>query len=557
MNSASKVRVIRGNTMQSIRRGQRQETATEPILKKRVAAYCRVSTDHEDQETSFEAQQKHFKNLISENPAWELVGIYAEEESGTRAQKRENFMRMIRDCEGGKIDMVLTKSISRWARNTLDSLKYIRKLKALEIPIYFTKEGINTMDAGGEVLVTILASIAQQESASISQNVQIGVRYHFQEGKICGGVHRLLGYNRTPEGSLEIIPEEAEIVQRIYRDYLDGYSIKHIVECLQEEGVDGTKVTASGVELPRVWSPCGIEYILQNEKYAGDLILQKYYTVDFLTKKTALNTGQLPQYYVENNHKPIIPKEVYLQVQAEMARRKKHWQDFRYSHISSLGGRTFCADCGAPYRRVGGEGGYWRCETKLQRKKHPDADCVNTSIREEDLKAAVATAFVSLPNSREELIRLEERLYWGGLSKADELLTAIEGEMRAIEETLQTDEDLAEEDREKWQERLQELHGRWAESSEQRAVYADKALHIRNLQDRIQAMNGEPDTPAYKLCPNGACQKADTFYRITRPDYKNGEFSDDEVIRFVERIEVAKDAVTVFFKAGISITVGR
>ena len=218
-----------------------------------------------------------------------------DEESGTRAAKRDNFMRMIGDCESGKVDMVLSKSISRWARNTLDSLKYIRKLKALEIPVIFTKEGINTMDSSGELLVTIMSSIAQQESASISQNVQIGVRYHYQEGKICSGVHRLLGYERTPDGSLAIVPEEAEIVQRIYRDYLDGYSIKHISEMLQEEGVDGSKTTVTGIEMPRVWSPSGIQYILENEKYAGDLLLQKYYTVDFLTKKVARNTGQLPR----------------------------------------------------------------------------------------------------------------------------------------------------------------------------------------------------------------------------------------------------------------------
>ena len=158
--------------------------ATEPARKIKVAAYARVSTDHSDQETSYEAQQTHFTSLIENNPSWELVDIYADEESGTRADKRENFMRMIADCEAGKIQMVLTKSISRFARNTLDCLKYIRRLKALKIPILFTKESINTMDAGGEVLVTILASIAQQESASISQNVQIGVRYHYQEGKV-------------------------------------------------------------------------------------------------------------------------------------------------------------------------------------------------------------------------------------------------------------------------------------------------------------------------------------------------------------------------------------
>ena len=303
---------------------------TKPRNRTRVAAYCRVSTDHEDQETSFEAQQTHFTNLISGNPGWELVGIYADEESGTRAQTRENFMRMIADCEAGKIDMVLSKSISRWARNTLDSLKYIRKLKALGIPIFFTKENINTMDAGGEVLVTILASIAQQESASISQNVQIGVRYHYQEGKVCSGVHRLLGYNRTPDGSLVIVPEEAEIVQRIFRDYLDGYSPKHIARMLAEEGVDGNKITSGGTVFERNWNDQGITYILKNEKYSGDLLLQKYYTVDFLTKKVASNNGQLPQYFVENSHEPVIPREIFQQVQAEMARRRKHWQEFKY-----------------------------------------------------------------------------------------------------------------------------------------------------------------------------------------------------------------------------------
>ena len=422
MNSASRVRVLRGNPVQPTRRGQRQETATEPRLKKRVAAYCRVSTDHEDQETSFEAQQKHFKSLISETPAWELVGIYADEESGTRAAKQDNFMRMIGDCESGKVDMVLSKSISRWARNTLDSLKYIRKLKALEIPVIFTKEGINTMDSSGELLVTIMSSIAQQESASISQNVQIGVRYHYQEGKICSGVHRLLGYERTPDGSLAIVPEEAEIVQRIYRDYLDGYSIKHISEMLQEEGVDGSKTTVTGIEMPRVWSPSGTQYILENEKYAGDLLLQKYYTVDFLSKKVARNTGQLPQYFVENSHDPIIPKEIFLQVQAEMARRRHFWQDFRYSHSNALASKVYCGNCGSPYRK------------------------------------------------------------------------------------------------------LRDLQGRWAEASEQRAVYADKALQIRNLTEEGQ------DRYAYLLSPTGKCDNGNitqngwerTFYAKAKENFIGG-----------------------------------
>ena len=319
---------VRTITNQKMRNRRPHLTISAPAepARIRVAAYCRVSTDHEDQETSFEAQQTHFNTLISNNPSWEMVGIYADEESGTRALKRENFMRMIADCEAGAIDMVLTKSISRFARNTLDCLQYIRKLKSMNIPIFFTKENINTMDAGGEVLITIMASIAQQESASISQNVQIGVRYHYQEGKVCSGVHRLLGYNRTPDGSLEIVPEEAAIVQRIFRDYLDGYSTKHIAERLKAEGVNGDKTTVGGTVFKRNWNYQGIEYLLQNEKFSGDLLLQKYYTVDFLTKKVAPNYGQLPQYFVENSHAPVIPKEIFQQVQAEMTRRRRHWR---------------------------------------------------------------------------------------------------------------------------------------------------------------------------------------------------------------------------------------
>ena len=524
----------------------------------RVAAYCRVSTDHEDQETSFEAQQTHFTSLISSNPDWELVNIYADEESGTRVRKRENFMRMIADCEAGKIDMVLTKSISRWARNTLDSLKYIRKLKAMEIPIYFTKEGINTMDAGGEVLVTILASIAQQESASISQNVQIGVRYHFQEGKICAGVHRLLGYNRTPDGSLEIVPEEAEIVQRIFRDFLDGYSPIHIAKMLEAEGVDGSKMTNTGIVCERNWNDQGIRYILQNEKYSGDLLLQKYFTVDFLTKKFARNYGQLPQYFVENNHEPVIPKEIFLQAQAELARRKKYWQEFRYMHGNALSGKTVCGNCGLPFRKIGGT---WRCAYRADKSRYPDVTCNNDSIKDETLKQMVVDAFNALPERKEELVRLEERLRWGGLDKADEMLGRMEAEMDALEEEIRMakdDGDAAAETEAQGQ--LNSLREKWAEISEQRAVYADKMLQIRNLQDRIRAITEGSEERPYRESPNGRCRTADLFFRLTRPDYPDGkvtEYREDDVFRYVEKITVGWLKVTITFKAGISVEFDR
>lgn len=537
------------------------EAPSRPKL--RVCAYCRISSTHSEQETSFEAQKTYFTNYISNNPDWELVEIYADEESGTQAYNRENFMRMIKDCETHKIDLILTKSISRWARNTLDSLKYIRLTKSLGIPIIFTKEGINTMDHGGELLVTIMSSIAQQESASISKNVQIGVRYHYAEGKVCSGVYRLLGYDRTAEGSLEIVPGEADIVRRIYRDFLDGYSAKHIAQRLIAEGVDGSKTTASGLTFNRHWNFEGIYDILSNEKYGGTLLLQKYYTVDFLTKKVAPNQGQVPQYLVENNHDPVIPLEIFNQVQEEIKRRKKNPTAFKYLHNSSLSGRAKCAECGTSLRRVKSKDGgktytYWRCGTKVKKRKYQGVDCAFRGIKEDDLKAAVVEAFNRLPEKRDELIRLGEQVRWLGLKPADEMIAQFASTDSAGDAVSQSTED-----------------GKGEHSSDQegvrmrRAEYADKLVHIRNLIDRIDDMVGPKPVPPEERTvvdlkdfmqngENPACPDVEDFFRRTRRSYPRGlvrEYIDDDVIRFVERILVGNDTITVEFKAGVSVEV--
>ena len=534
------------------------EAPSMPTL--RVCSYCRISSTHSEQETSFEAQKTYFTNYISNNPDWELVEIYADEESGTQAYNRENFMRMIKDCEAHKIDLILTKSISRWARNTLDSLKYIRLTKSLGIPIIFTKEGINTMDHGGELLVTIMSSIAQQESASISKNVQIGVRYHYAEGKVCSGVYRLLGYDRTPEGSLAIVPSEADIVRRIFRDYLDGYSAKHIAQRLIAEGVDGSKTTATGLTFNRHWNFEGIYDILSNEKYGGTLLLQKYYTVDFLTKKVAPNQGQVPQYLVENNHDPIVPVEIFNQVQEEVKRRKKNPTSFKYLHNSSLSGRAKCADCGTSLRRVKSKDGgktytYWRCGTKVKGRKYPDADCAFKGIKEDDLKAAVVQAFNLLPEKRDELIRLGEQVRWLGLKPADEMIAGFSVSAASPDEQGKGND--GEQSMEEQAIRMR------------RAEYADKLVHIRNLIDRIDDMVGpKPMPPEARTVvdlkdfmengENPACPDVEDFFRRTRRSYPRGpmkEFVDDDVIRFVERILVGNDTITVEFKAGVSVGV--
>jgi len=206
--------------------------------KLRVAAYCRVSTDSDEQATSYEAQIEHYTEYIGKNPEWELAGIFADDGiSGTDTRKRAEFNRMIDECMAGSIDMVITKSISRFARNTLDCLKYIRQLKDKNIPVYFEKEGINTLDAKGEVLLTIMASLAQQESQSMSQNIKLGLQYRYQQGKVQINHNRFLGYTKDENGNLIIDPEQAEVVKRIYREYLEGRSMDKIAAGLEADGI--------------------------------------------------------------------------------------------------------------------------------------------------------------------------------------------------------------------------------------------------------------------------------------------------------------------------------
>ena len=260
----------------------------DEVPKTRVAAYCRVSTDTDEQATSYEAQVEHYTEYIKKNPAWECAGIYADDGiSGTNTKKREEFNRLIDDCMNGKVDMVVTKSISRFARNTLDCLNYIRKLKDKNIAVYFEKEGINTLDAKGEVMLTIMASLAQQESESLSQNVRLGLQYRYQQGKVLVNHNRFLGYDKDEEGNLIINKEEAEVVKRIFREYLEGQSFYGIGKGLEADGIK----TAAGSSR---WLNSSIKLILTNEKYMGDALLQKTITTDFLTKKRVANRGIVP-----------------------------------------------------------------------------------------------------------------------------------------------------------------------------------------------------------------------------------------------------------------------
>lgn len=281
----------------------------------RVAAYCRVSSDSSDQLHSYAAQIRGYTEEISKHQGWKLVDVYADEGlSGTSMKKRAEFNRMIAACKRGRIDMILTKSPSRFARNTVDCLKVIRTLKSLGIGVIFEKENINTLTESSEFLITLFSSFSQAERESISKNVGIGMKLAFKEGKVSFQYKKLLGYRKGADGGPEIVPEEAETVRLIYRLYLDGWSLGDIQRELTEKEVP----TAEGIQ---GWSRQVIQNILTNEKYIGDALLQKTYITDCISKKARKNQGELPIYYVENSHPAIISRDIFCRVKEEMARR--------------------------------------------------------------------------------------------------------------------------------------------------------------------------------------------------------------------------------------------
>lgn len=339
-------------------------TPINTVTKRRVAAYARVSTDSEEQQTSYAAQVSYYTNYIKSRADWEYVAVYTDEGiSATNTKHRDGFNTMIADALDGKIDLIVTKSVSRFARNTVDSLITVRKLKDKGVEVYFEKEGIYTLDSKGELLITIMSSLAQEESRSISENVTWGQRKRMADGKVTIPYGRFLGYRKGDDGLPEIVPEEAEIVRFIYRSFMQGLTTNKIAKILMEQNAPAP----GGGER---WHRRTIESILTNEKYKGSALLQKKFTVDFLTKKVKINEGEVPQYFVEDSHPPIIDPEEFALVQAEMARRKAIGRVYSSTNIFST--KIICSCCGgyfgskvwhstSKYRRV-----VWQCNHKFQ-----------------------------------------------------------------------------------------------------------------------------------------------------------------------------------------------
>lgn len=366
--------------------------------KRRVAGYARVSTDFDDQTSSYEAQIDYYTNYIKSRSDWVFVDLYTDEGiSGTNTKHREGFNTMIADALAGKIDLIVTKSVSRFARNTVDSLTTVRKLRDKGIEVYFEKENIWTLDSKGELLITIMSSLAQEESRSISENVTWGHRKRFADGKVSLAYKNFLGYDKGEDGNLVVNKEQAKTVRHIYKLFLDGLSPYTIAKTLTEMGVP----TPSG---KKVWSTTCVRSILSNEKYKGDALLQKEFTVDFLQKKIKKNEGEVPQYYIEGNHEAIIEPYIFDYVQVELAKRTKDNMRNRGNNIFS--GKIKCGECGSwfgakvwhstdKYKRV-----VYQCNKKYKKP----TPCTMPHLTEDEIKQIFVNALNKLHAVKDDII---------------------------------------------------------------------------------------------------------------------------------------------------------
>ena len=372
-------------------------TPLNDLRKRRVAGYARVSTDSEEQATSYDAQVDYYTKYINANAMWQFAGMYTDEGiTATNTNHRDGFNQMVDDALAGKIDLIITKSISRFARNTVDSLTTVRKLKEKGVEIYFEKENIWTLDAKGELLITIMSSLAQEESRSISENTTWGKRKSFADGKASVGFKTFLGYDRGPNGEFVINEKQAVTVRYIYKRFLEGFTPYHIAKELTDMGVK----TPAGKDK---WHPSSVMSILQNEKYKGDALLQKTFTKDFLTHKMVVNNGEVPQYYVEGHHEGIVTADQYEQVQAEFLRRKGMQ---KYSGVGLFSSIIKCGECGSwygakvwhsndKYRKV-----IYRCNNKYA----DGCKCKTPHINEDELKELFIKAANELFSEREEIL---------------------------------------------------------------------------------------------------------------------------------------------------------
>ena len=505
----------------------------QQVSRRRVAGYARVSTDSDEQFTSYEAQVDYYTKFISDKPEWQFVKVYTDEGlSGLNTKKRDGFNAMIEDALAGKIDLIVTKSVSRFARNTVDSLSTIRKLKDKGVECYFEKEQIFTFDGKGELLLTIMASLAQEESRSISENVTWGRRKQFSDGKVSLPYGQFLGYQKGPDGLPEIVPKEAETVREIYKLFIDGKSTSFIAKYLTQK-----KIPSPGGKSK--WQIRTVESILTNEKYKGSALLQKAFTVDFLTKKMKTNEGEVPQYFVADSHPAIINPKEWDKVQTEMQRRKTSPK--RHNCQSPFSGKIICGDCGEyygskvwhstdQYRRV-----IWQCNGKFK----GDEKCRTPHLTEDQIKESFVIALSTLLENRKALLE-DGRIVKSELSDCSEIDAKIDmvlQEMDVVAELIKKYvEDNASQtlDQESYAKRYDNLVERYE------ALKNKHVGHIRereNRQFKADVLSG-------------------FLFEITELDYLDIAFDESQWNRTIDHVTVYSDGLLVFsFQNGKEITV--
>jgi len=501
--------------------------------KRKVAGYARVSTDHEDQINSYEAQMDYYTNYIKSRDDWEFVSVYADEGiTGCNTIHRSGFRAMVDDALAGKIDLIITKSVSRFARNTVDSLTTIRKLKESGTECYFEKENIWTFDSKGELLITIMSSLAQEESRSISENCTWGQRKRFQDGKVTVPFGRFLGYDRGEDGNLVINEKQAVIVRRIYGLFLQGKTPYAIAKQLTDEGIP----TPGG---KKVWGKSTVESILTNEKYKGDALLQKVYTTDFLTKIKKKNEGEVPQYYVEGNHAAIIPPAQFDRVQKEMLKRRGDLD--RHGCVSIFSSKIKCGDCGSfygakvwhstdKYRRV-----IWRCNHKYS----DGQKCTTPHLDEETIKELYIKALWLLGNERGEIIAAFQTVKDVMYDTSD-----MEKERAALQEELVVVTEL-----------LEQCISENAHIAQNQTEYQKKYDALANRYDRTkERLDKVNDDIASR---QAKCSMIEEFLKnLAELNGRVTEFTDDLWFNLLDHVTVySKDDVRFTFKNGTEITV--
>lgn len=461
--------------------------------KLQVAAYCRVSTEEEEQQSSYELQCRTYTDKIMTNPDWIMAGIFADEGiTGTSTKKRDDFNRMIRKCKRGKIDLILTKSISRFARNTLDTINYTRMLRTMGIGVIFEKENINTLDMDSEMLITMLGAFAQAESESISRNVAWGKRQALKEGKVSVNFKRLYGYRLLEDGTPAVDAERGPIVRKMYERYLYGDSLRMIKDRLEKEEILNPKGESD-------WKISTIKGILTNEKYCGDVLGQKTFKENVIGGKVQKNNGQLPQVLIQNNHPGIVSREIFYEVQEEMKRRtatkspsgKAPTGRTSYASKYALSERLFCGECGTLYRRCswnirGKKKAVWRCVSRLDYgtkycKESPTMD-------EEPLQQAIMAAINSQMAPKEQIVQeiTEAALLQfrpQGEKPMEEIKARIEelnAEFEALFEQTETGDEL--------EQRFAEINRELAELKVQREKVAEKLRNNQNAQSKVQSI---------------------------------------------------------------------